>query len=151
MNQNVNIARYVNLFMSEASAMQLSARSSKDCIYVGVGREGSPAQLTAIPPRRAVVAPIEIGVHSTILGKQVTKLLGFFETTTVVRQPSRQEILRAFSIPDEVAAKIMEVGIQDDWLVFGLQNDAQGSSSTVAASQATSDSTRETITDRKSQ
>ena len=53
MNQSMNVARYVNLFMGEASAMQLSARSSKDCIYVGVGHKGSPARLTAIPPRRA--------------------------------------------------------------------------------------------------
>ena len=67
MNHSMSVARFVNLFMGEASAMQFSARSSKDCIYIGVGHEGSPARLTVIPPRRTVLAPIEIGVHATLL------------------------------------------------------------------------------------
>lgn len=143
MNRSVNVARYVNLFMGEASAMQVSARSTKDCIYVGVGHDGSPTRLTAIPPRRAASAPIEIGVHSTLLGEQVAKLLSLFKDKTVLPQPSRQELLRALSIPDEEAARIVDVGIQDGWFVFGLQNEAPASSPAATMPLATSDSTRE--------
>ena len=143
MNQSMNVAQFVNLFMGAATAMQLSARSSKDCIYVGIGHQGSPVRLTAIPPRRTAVAPIEIGVHATILGGQVAKLLNLFEKKTVLLQPSRQEILRALSIPDEEAARIVDVSVQDGWFVFGLQNEKPASSLTAATPQATSVSTRE--------
>lgn len=143
MNRSMNVARYVNLFMGEPSAMQLSARSSKDCIYVGVGYKGSPARLTAIPPRRATLAPIEIGVHSTILGGQVTKLLGPFEDKMVLLQSARQELLRALSISDEESARIMDIGVHDGWFVFGLQTETPASSAAAATPQATSHSTRE--------
>ena len=143
MNREMNVARYVNLFMRQASAMQLSARSSKDCIYVGVGHQGSAARLTVIPPRSAVVAPIEIGVHSTLLGGQVAKLLSLFNNKMVLPQSSRQELLRALSIPDEESAKILNVGVHDGWFVLGLRNEMPASSPTATMSQTTSDSTRE--------
>ncbi|HBO42625.1 MAG TPA: hypothetical protein DD670_01555 [Planctomycetaceae bacterium] len=143
MNQRINLARYVNLFMGEAAAMQLSARSSKDCIYVGVGHEGGPSRLTAIPPRRAAVAPIEIGIHSTMLGGQVAKLLSLFGNDMVLPQASRQEILRALSIPDEESARIIDVRVDHGWFVLGLQNETPASSPTATMPQATSDSTSE--------
>jgi hypothetical protein len=141
-NREMNVAQYVNLFMGDASAMQLSARSSKDCIYIGVGHAGSPARLTAIPPRRAAMAPIEIGVHSTILGAQVAKLLSLFENKMALPQLSRQEILRALSIPDEEFARITDVGVHGGWFVLGLQNKTPASSPTATTPQATPDSTR---------
>ena len=55
MNQQLNIVLYTNLFVGKGLAMQLAARSSKDCIHIGVGKQGSPAQLTAIPPRHELV------------------------------------------------------------------------------------------------
>lgn len=142
MNRSVNVARFVNLFMGEASAMQLSARSAKDCIYIGVGHKGSPARLTAIPSRRAAVAaPIEIGIHSTLLGTKVIKLLGRFENMTVLSQSCRQELLRALSIPNEESARIVDVGLHDGWFVFALQNETPASSLTAARPQATPDFT----------
>ena len=141
MNQSMHVARYVKIFMGETAAMQLSARSSADCIYVGVGHEGSPARLTTIPPRSTSAAPVEIGVHSTLLGPRVVKVLSFFKDKTVLPQPSRQEFLRALAIPDEEAPWIVDVGLQDGWFVFGLQNEAPASSPP-AAPQATSTSTR---------
>lgn len=143
MNREMRLARYVNIFMGQASAIQLSARSSKDCIYVGVGHKGSPARLTILPPRSATVAPIEIGVHSTILGGQVAKLLRLFNNKVVVPQPSRQELLRALLIPDEQSARILNVGVHDGWFVLGLQNETPASSPTTTAPQVTSDSTRQ--------
>ena len=136
MNQTMDVARYVNLFMGTASAMQLSARSSKDCIYVGVGHEGSPARLTAIPPRRVTRAPIEIGVHSTILGAQMATLLSPFENMMVLPQPSRQKILRALSIPDEESARITDVSVDSGWFILGLKNDTTASSPTATTLQA---------------
>jgi hypothetical protein len=142
MNQGVRVARYVNLFMGGASPVQLSARSSKDCVYVGVGRDGSPSRLTVIPPRGAVLAPIEIGVHSTILGAQVAALLGRFENKMTLPQAARQEILRALSIPDQESARITGVGVHDGWFVLGLQSEPPASSATATTPQATSDVAR---------
>ena len=142
MNEGLLVARFVNLFMGEASAMQLSARSSKDCIYVGVGHEGSAARLTAIPPRRAALAPIEIGVHVTLLGGQVAQVLRLFENKTVLPQPSRQAILRALSIPDEDSVRIVDVSVHDGWFVFGLQNAMPAGSLTATAPPATANAMR---------
>jgi hypothetical protein len=76
-----------------------------------------------------------------MFGGQVAKLLSLFENKTVLPQPSRQEILRALSIPDEEAERIVDVGVQDGWFVFGLQNERSVSSQTASAPQAKSDFT----------
>ena len=141
-NQKLNLARYVNIFIGSASAKQLSARSTKDCIFIGVGREGSPARLTIIPPRRETEAPIEIAVHSTILGEPVAKLLGLFQNAMELPQPSRQEILQALSIPEEEYARITDIGVHDGWFVLGLQNETPASSPIATTPLATSDSAR---------
>ena len=112
-------------------------------MYGGSGREGRPARLTFIPPRRAALAPIEIGVHTTILNEQVAKILSLFQNKTISVRPSRQELLRALSIPDEESARIMDVGVQDGWFVLALQNGTPASSPTATTPPATSDSTRE--------
>jgi hypothetical protein len=137
MNQSMNVARYVTLFMGEAFAMQISARMSKDCIYVGVGHEGRPVRLTSVPPRCAAAAPIEIGVHSTLFGGHVAKLLGLFGDKTVPQPPSRQELLRALAISDKESARIVDVGVQDGWFVLGLQNGTPASSPTATTPQTT--------------
>jgi hypothetical protein len=120
MNQKMNLVRYVNIFMGEVP-VQLAAKSSKDCIYIGIGYEGSAARLTTIPPRREAVAPIEIWVYRTILGEPVAKLIRVVENT-VLPQPFRSQILAALAINDAETAGIRDLAVYDDWFVLGLQN-----------------------------
>ncbi len=127
MNKTANVAGLVKLLMVEGSSLQLSARSTEDCIYVGVGHEGGPARLTAIPPRCPMSTPIEISVYSTMFGAQVAKLLSV-SRKDASPQLFRQEVLRALLIPKEEAAGIADVGIQEGWLVLGLQSPAPTSS-----------------------
>jgi hypothetical protein len=124
MNQKLNIVLYKNLFVGEGLPVQLAARSSKNCIHIGVGKEGSPARLTVIPPRRELAAPIEIWVHSTIFGEPLTKLLTLVENNIVLPQTSRLEILRALLIPPAESERLIDLAVYDGWIVLGLQNEA---------------------------
>ena len=134
MNQQLNIVLYENLFVGKGLAVQLAARSSKDCIHIGVGKKGSPARLTMIPPRRELVAPIEIWLHSTILGEPATKLLTLVEKKKAFSQTSRLEMLQALLIPAAESARLLDLAVHDDWIVFGLQNEA-AASATIATNQ----------------
>ncbi len=124
MNRKLNIVLYKKLFVGEGPAVQLAARSSTDCIHIGIGKEGCPAQLTVIPPRRELVAPIEIWVHSAILSAPVTKLLTLVENKTALPATSRLEILAALLIPPSESGSLLDLALCDGWIVLGLQNPA---------------------------
>jgi hypothetical protein len=138
MNQKMNVVLYKNLFVGEELAVQLAARSSKDCIHIGLGKEGSPARLTAIPPRRELVAPIEIWVHSKILSESVTTLLTLVDNKIVLPKTSRMEILRALLIPPAESERLIDLAVCDGWIVFGFQNEAVKSTTTAINERSTS-------------
>ncbi|MEX0977983.1 MAG: hypothetical protein WDZ48_03980 [Pirellulales bacterium] len=142
MNQKLNIVVYRNLFVGQGPAVQIAARSSKDCIHIGVGKQGSPAQLTVIPPRREVVAPIEIWVHSAILGEPVAKLLTLVENKMVLSPTSRLEILGALLIPPAESERLIDLAVYDGWIVIGLQNEAAQSPTTAIKQRSTPDVTQ---------
>ena len=142
MNQQLNIVLYTNLFVGKGLAKQLAARSSKDCIHIGVGKQGSPARLTAIPPSHELVAPIEIWVHSASLAEPVTKRLTLVENKKVLPQTSRLELLQALSLPPEESRRLKDLAVYDGWLVFGLQNAAAESTTTAIKQTSTSDLTQ---------
>jgi hypothetical protein len=140
MNQNWNLVRYVNLFMGEVP-VQLAAKSSEDCICIGVGQEGSAARPIADLPRRDSVAPIEVWVHRTILGEPVTKLIQVLGNV-VVPQPLQSQLLTALAINAAETASIRDVAVHDDWFVLGLQNVMAASAPTATTQRTTSDSTK---------
>lgn len=142
MNQKMNIVLYKNLFVGEGLAVQLAARSSKDCIHIGLGKEGSAAKLTVIPPRRELVAPIEIWVHSKILSESVTTILTLVEDKIVLPQTSRMEILRALLIPPAESERLIDLAVADGWIVFGFQNEAAESTTTAIKQRSTSEVTK---------
>ena len=138
MNQKLNIVLFKNLFVGDGPAVQLAARSSKDCIHIGIGKPGSPARLTAIPPRRELVAPIEIWVHSTMLGEPVTQPLPLVENKTGLPQTLRTEILRALLGPPTEVGGLIDLAVYDGWIVIGLQNKAAESATTAISHHKTS-------------
>jgi hypothetical protein len=142
MNQQLNIVLFTNLFVGKGLAMQLAARSSKDCIHIGVGKQGSPTRLTAIPPRHELVAPIEIWVHSTSFGEPATNRLTLVENHTVLPQTLRQELLRALSLPPAESERLKALAVYDGWIVFGLPMAAVESTTTAIKQRPTSDLTK---------
>ena len=142
MNKQLNVVFYTNLFLGKGFAKQLAARSSKDCIHIGVGKQGGPAQLTVIPPRHELVAPIEIWVHSTSLAEPVTKSLALVKNKTILPQTSRLELLQALSLPPEESGRLKDLAVYDGWIVFGLQNAAAEGTTTTIKHTSTSDLTQ---------
>jgi hypothetical protein len=140
MNQKMDLVRYVNLFMGEVP-VQLATRSSKDCIHIGIGHEGSATRLTVVPPRREVVAPIEICVHRTILGEPVANLVHLVENP-VLPQPLRLKVLAALAINEMDTASIRDIAVYDDWFILGVHNETAASSPTATTQRAAPDSTK---------
>ena len=140
MNKKMDLVRYVNRFVGDVP-VQFAGKSSKDCIYIGVGHEGSAVRLTAIPPRREAAAPIEIWLHQTILGEPVAKLIHLVENTAW-SQPLRSKLLMALAITEVETARIKDIVVCDDWFVLGLQNEAAVSPSTAMTQRSASDSTK---------
>ena len=140
MNQKMNLVRYINLFVGEVP-VQLAAKSSKDCICIGVGREGTTGRLTTLLPRREMVAPVEIWVHKAILGEPVTKLLRLAENT-VLPQPSRSKILMVLAIGETETAGIQDIAVYDEWFVLGLQNQMSPNPPSATTHRAKSDPTK---------
>jgi hypothetical protein len=126
MNETASIAWIMKLLLAQGPSTHLSTRSSQDCIYIGIGGEGSPGSSTATPPRSRTVAPIEIGIYSSSLTGPLAKLLTASDGKTSL-QSLPQGVLRSLLIPQDEAEGIAEAGIQDGWLVFGLQNPATAS------------------------
>ena len=142
MNQKLNFVLYKNLFVGEGLAVQLAAQSSKNCIHIGVGKEGSPARLSAIPPRRELVAPIEIWVHSTILGEQVTKLLTLVENNMILPKSLQLQVLQALLMPPAESDRLIDLAVCDGWIVLGLQNESAEGTTAANKQRSTSDFTK---------
>jgi hypothetical protein len=130
MNRQLNIVWYTNLFVGKGLAMQFAARSSKDCIHIGFGKQGSPSRLTVIPTRREVSAPIEIWVHPSVLGEQVTKHLTLVDNKLVLPKASQAEILQALALPSTGSGSIIDLQASDGWIVYSLQNAPLASAAT---------------------
>jgi hypothetical protein len=140
MNHQLNIVLFANLFVGKGFAKQFAARSSKDCIHIGIGKQGVPARLTVIPPRHELIAPIEIWVHSTGLGEPGLKLLTLFDNKTVLPDSSRLELLQALLLPSEESERLTHLAVYDGWIVFGLPTTAVESTATANKERPTSDS-----------
>lgn len=139
-NQKWNLAHYVNLFMGEAP-VRLAAKSSKECICIGVGQEGSAARPITDLPRRDSAAPVEVWVHRTILGEPVAKIVEVLGNA-ILPQPLQSKILAALAINAAETANIRDIAVHDDWFVLGLQNVAAASLQTATTQHTGSDSTK---------
>jgi hypothetical protein len=142
MNQKLDIVIYKKLFVGEDPGVQLAARSSKDCIHIGIGKEGSPARLTLIPPRRERAAPIEIWVHTVNLSEPVTKLITLVKDNIALLPTSRLEILRALLIPQAQTDRLIDVAVYDGWIVLGLQNEGTENATTAVKQRSAADVTK---------
>jgi hypothetical protein len=141
MNRKLNIVSYKDLLVGQGPAVQLAARSSSDCIYIGISKQGRSEQLTEIPPRRELVAPVEIWVHSTIVGAPVTKLLTLIENKAALPPASQLEFLAALSIPPPESGSLLDLAVCEGWVVLGLQNNGAENTETVTTGSPISDVT----------
>jgi|GEM_PF-2798703 len=123
-NQQLNIARYVNALFGPKSKPHLATRSCQDCILVGIGNEDSPRRLVTFPPEREKSAPIEIWVHNSLFGERLanlTAILGTIEDR-ILPAAAKLQVLQLLLGP-QTAEPQFDVGFQQGWVVIGIQND----------------------------
>jgi hypothetical protein len=127
-NQQLNIARYVNALFGPTSQLHLATRSCQDCILVGIGNESSPRRLVTFPPEREKSAPIEIWVHNSLFGERLANLSAILETIEDRILPAAAKLQVSQLLPGQAQATEpqFDVGFQQGWVVIGLQNDLPG-------------------------
>ena len=123
-NRRLDIARYVNALFGPNSKPHLATRSCQDCILIGIGNEESPRRLVTLPPQREKTTPIELWVHSSLLGERMARLATIMDRVDSKLLPaaSRFQVLQLMLGSGQMQQPF-DVGYQDGWLVIGLQNE----------------------------
>ena len=120
-NEATELARYVNRFLGDSSKQQIYAKSSSDCIHIGIGPAGEKYELmTALPPSRDKSAPIEIWVYSSILSPPVAALVQGITPQTALPPLVQTKILEALLIPTLAPNSSIQLALEEGWLVLGL-------------------------------
>lgn len=120
-NERTGLARYVNRFLGDQTTLQLYAKSSTDCIHIGIGPAGEKYELmTALPPSRDKSAPIEIWVYSSILSPPVAALVQGITPQTALPPLVQTKILEALLIPTLAPNSSIQLALEEGWLVLGL-------------------------------
>lgn len=114
-NADNDFVRYVNRFFGKDTPLQVFAKSSTECIQIGIGTVSEKYHpLTALPSRGERTAPIEVWVHPSLLSDVVSPL-------TVL---SQSKLLGDLSLPLTPSDAPISVAVEEAWLVFGLQGDS---------------------------
>lgn len=124
-NRQLDIARYVNALFGPKSKPHLAARTCQDCLLIGIGNEKSPRRLVTFPPEREKPAPIELWVHSSMLGTRMARLATIMDRfdSTLLPAASRFEVLQLILGNGQTQAPI-DVEFHRGWMVIGFQNEA---------------------------
>lgn len=120
-NEATELARYVNRFLGDRSKLQIYAKSSSDCIHIGVGPAGEKYDLmTVLPPSRKPSAPIEFWAHTSILNGPVATLLKLAAPQTTLPQPLKTKFLEMLSLASAPSDSSIDVASYDGWLVLSV-------------------------------
>lgn len=124
-NRRLDIARYVNALFGPSSKPNLVASSCEDCILVGIGKQANSAKLAELLPIRKKPLPIEIWVHSSMLGERVAGMATVAEKIEnyVLPAPLQLQMLQVVMGASPSQERAFEVSFQQGWLVIGLQNE----------------------------
>ncbi len=130
-NRRLDVARYVNALFGPMSKPRLATRSSQNSILIGIGNEQSPERLVTYPPEREKPAPIEVWVHSSMIGQRLGGLAAIAEKIDdrVLPSAAQMQVLQLmFGAPPEDPTQKVEnqfdVGFKQGWFVIGLKNDS---------------------------
>lgn len=122
-NADSDLVRYVNRFFGEQTPLQAFAKSSTDCIQIGVGTQGEKyGPLTALP-KRAQSAAIEVWVHPSILGDSMKSLPALAASQTTLSVLAQTDILSALSLSLTPENASIGVSIEGGWLVITLPDE----------------------------
>jgi len=130
-NRRLEIARYVNALFGPSAKPNLVSSSSKDCILIGIGKEGTSSALAEMLPHRKNPQPIEILVHSSMLGERFSGMALAAEKIENYVLPAAQQlqILQVVMGIPPSSERQFEVSFQSGWIVIGLKNEATKHSS----------------------
>ncbi|HEX3870850.1 MAG TPA: hypothetical protein VHV77_10465 [Pirellulales bacterium] len=128
-NDQTDFVRYVSHFLGSTTPLQISAKSSTDCVHIGVGLASERyAAMTDLPRLREKSAPFEIWVNMSFLGAPIVTLLPLGAPTGLLTTALEQKILEVLSIP--APDESMHLGFEAGWLVFELPVRSADTSST---------------------
>jgi len=124
-NRRLDIARYVNALFGPSSKPNLVVSSCEDCILVGIGKQANSAKLAELFPDRKKPFPIEIWVHSSMLGEQLAGMATLAEKIEnyVVPAAMQLQVLQVVMGATPSPERTFDVSFQQGWLVIGLQNE----------------------------
>jgi hypothetical protein len=128
-NRRLDIARYVNALFGPSSKPNLVASSCDDCILVGIGKQANSAKLAELLPDRKKPLPIEIWVHSSMLGERVAGIATVAEKIENYVLPAalQLQVLQVVMGDSPSPERAFEVSFQQGWIVIGLQNEPAAS------------------------
>lgn len=124
-NRQLDIARYVNALFGPTSQPRLVTGSCSDCILVGFGNEQSSQRLVDLLPAREKTSPIEIWVHSSLLGERFANVAAVAEKFEdhVLPSAAQLQILQVILGPSPAAETSLKVNFEKGWVVLGLPSD----------------------------
>ena len=124
-NRRLDIARYVNALFGPSSKPNLVASSCEDCILVGIGKQANSDKLAELLPDRKKPLPIEIWVHTSMLGEQLSGMAAVAEKIEnyVIPAALQLQVLQVVMGASPSPERGFEVSFQQGWLVIGLQNE----------------------------
>ncbi|HEX4130048.1 MAG TPA: hypothetical protein VHZ24_08390 [Pirellulales bacterium] len=120
-NDQTDFVRYVTCLLGATAALRVSAKSSADCIHLGIGFANQTyAEMTILPTLSKLSAPYEIWVSPTLLAGRVLKLLPVSPPTGLLPAGLQEKILAALSIPAADPDESVHLGFENGWLVLEL-------------------------------
>jgi hypothetical protein len=141
-NRRVNIGRFVNFFYGETEKLQVATRSTPTCVYLGIGKHGGPPDL-ATPIERPEAAPLELWVHTALLGEELAGLIDLAgRADRALGNSVRLVIMRAIPIVQD-ESQTLDVVVVGDWLVVAIRDQAPIADAPLASSTAEDSSPRQ--------
>lgn len=125
-NRELRMVRYANAMLNPDSQPRLAARSLKDCVLVGIARKGDSPRLVTLPPECKSAAPIEIWVHTSLLGDRATLMVGVFDRleSEVLPAASPFAVSQLQAPPAAEKWRAFDMKLHQGWIVVGLHKDA---------------------------
>ncbi len=124
-NEGTDLVRYITRFLGDQSTLQIFAKSSADCIHIGIGPDGEKYEpMTSLPPSREKSAPIELWVHTSILSESAAAAMKAASPAAALPLLMQTKILEALSLSAPTTAtapdQSIDVAFHDGWLILGF-------------------------------
>jgi hypothetical protein len=122
LNKQLSFGQFVKLLFCQAAQVHVVSCSHADGIYLGIGQNGKATPFSIAGLARPASMPVELWIHSNLLGEEPTKLVELIgsERSEMLSSSAQRMIQRA--LPVSLAEpRTMELLAIDSWVVVALQ------------------------------